>query len=161
LSRKKPETGQLIEVIVERIDATRLILVNLPRGMRKIAGNWDAISKGQIVDCLVNKTNKGGLEVTVSGLRAFLPSSQVEIGFAGDLETYIGQKLRAQVTEVNPKKRNLVVSRRAYLQIERKEAEENLWKTLKSARFSPARSNTQRLRGVHRSGGHRRLSACG
>lgn len=131
VSGKKAEVGQLIEVIVDKVDAGEgLILVNLPRGMRKIAGNWDALSKGQIVDCLVNKTNKGGLEVTVSGLRAFLPSSQVEIGFAGDLETYVGQKLRAQVTEVNPKKRNLVVSRRAYLQIERKEAEENLWKTL-------------------------------
>ncbi|MGE3316105.1 MAG: S1 RNA-binding domain-containing protein [Planctomycetaceae bacterium] len=131
VSGKKAEVGQLIEVIVDKVDAAEgLILVNLPRGMRKIAGNWDAISKGQVVDCVVNKTNKGGLEVTVSGLRAFLPSSQVEVGFAGDLESYVGQKLRVQVTEVNPKKRNLVVSRRAYLQVERKEAEENLWKTL-------------------------------
>lgn len=128
---KKAEVGQLIEVIVDKVDAAEgLILVNLPRGMRKVAGNWDALSKGQIVDCVVNKTNKGGLEVTVSGLRAFLPSSQVDIGFVGDLETFVNQKLRVQVTEVNPKKRNLVVSRRAYLQIERKEAEENLWKTL-------------------------------
>jgi len=143
VSGKKPEEGQLIEVIVDRFDpAEGLVLVNLPRGMRKVAGNWEALSKGQIVDCVVNKTNKGGLEVTVSGLRGFLPSSQVEMSFVGDLEPYVGQKLRVQVVEVNPKKRNLVVSRRAYLQIERKEAEENLWKTLEVGQTFSGRVKT-------------------
>jgi small subunit ribosomal protein S1 len=128
VSGKKPEVGQLIEVLVDRIAADEgLIYLNLPKGLRRIAGNWDSLSKGQIVDCIVNRTNKGGLEVTVSGLRAFLPSSQVELGFVSDLEQYVGQKLRVEVIEVNPKKRNLVVSRRAYLQIERKELEGAFW----------------------------------
>jgi small subunit ribosomal protein S1 len=128
VSGKKPEVGQRIEVLVDRIAAEEgLIYLNLPKGLRRIAGNWDSLSKGQIVDCLVNRTNKGGLEVTVSGLRAFLPSSQVELGFVSELEPYIGQKLRVEVVEVNAKKRNLVVSRRAYLQIERKEGEGAFW----------------------------------
>ncbi|HXY33622.1 MAG TPA: S1 RNA-binding domain-containing protein [Planctomycetaceae bacterium] len=128
VSGKKPEIGQRIEVLVDRIAAEEgLIYLNLPKGLRRIAGNWESLSKGQIVDCLVNRTNKGGLEVTVSGLRAFLPSSQVELGFISDLEPYVGQKLRVEVIEVNPKKRNLVVSRRAYLQQERKEAEGAFW----------------------------------
>lgn len=130
VSGKKPEVGQRIEVIVDRIATEEgLIYLNLPKGLRRIAGNWDSLSKGQIVDCLVNRTNKGGLEVTVSGLRAFLPSSQIELGFVSELDQYIGQKLRAEVVEVNAKKRNLVVSRRAYLQIERKEAEGAFWQT--------------------------------
>ncbi len=130
-SGKKPEVGQLIEVIVEKFDpAEGLVLVNLPRGMRKVAGNWESLSKGQVIECVVNKTNKGGLEVTVGGLRGFLPSSQIELGFVGDLEQYIGQKLRVEVVEVNPKKRNLVVSRRAQLQVERQEAAEKMWTTL-------------------------------
>jgi predicted RNA-binding protein with RPS1 domain len=130
VSGKKPEVGQRIEVLVDRIAAEEgLIYLNLPKGLRRIAGNWDSLSKGQIVDCLVNRTNKGGLEVTVSGLRAFLPSSQVELGFVTELEPYVGQKLRVEVVEVNAKKRNLVVSRRAYLQIERKEAEGAFWQT--------------------------------
>jgi small subunit ribosomal protein S1 len=130
VSGKKPEVGQRIEVLVDRIAAEEgLIYLNLPKGLRRIAGNWDSLSKGQIVDCLVNRTNKGGLEVTVSGLRAFLPSSQVELGFVSELDQYIGQKLRVEVVEVNAKKRNLVVSRRAYLQIERKEAEGAFWQT--------------------------------
>ncbi len=130
VSGKKPEVGQRIEVLVDRIAPDEgLIYLNLPRGLRRIAGNWDQLSKGQIVECIVNRTNKGGLEVTVSGLRAFLPSSQVELGFVSDLEQYVGQKLRVEVVEVNPKKRNLVVSRRAYLQVERKEAEGAFWQT--------------------------------
>ncbi len=128
VSGKRPEVGQRIEVLVDRIAAEEgLIYLNLPKGLRRIAGNWDSLSKGQIVDCLVNRTNKGGLEVTVSGLRAFLPSSQIELGFVSELEPYIGQKLRVEVVEVNAKKRNLVVSRRAYLQIERKEGEGAFW----------------------------------
>jgi small subunit ribosomal protein S1 len=128
VSGKKPEVGQQIEVLVDRVAAEEgLIYLNLPKGLRRIAGNWDQLSKGQVVDCIVNRTNKGGLEVTVSGLRAFLPSSQVELGFVSDLEPYVGQKLRVEVVEVNPKKRNLVVSRRAFLQIERKEAEGAFW----------------------------------
>ena len=128
---KKPEIGQWIEVVVDRVDSNEgLVLVNLPKGIRKVAGNWDAIAIGQIVDCMVTKTNKGGLEITVGNLRGFLPASQVDLSFVSDLEPYLGQKLQVKIIEVNRKKRNLVVSRRAYLQIERKEAEENLWKTI-------------------------------
>lgn len=131
VSGKKPEVGQQLEVLVDRISVEEgLIYLNLPKGVRRIAGNWESLAKGQIVDCVVNRTNKGGLEVTVSGLRAFLPSSQVELGFVSDLTPYVGQKLRVEVMEVNPRKRNLVVSRRAFLQIERKEVEEKFWETV-------------------------------
>lgn len=132
---KKPEVGQIIEVVVNRIDREEgLIQVNLPKGLRRVKGNWESLAAGQIVDCMVTKTNKGGLEVTVGALRGFMPASQVDLNFVSDLESYVGRKLRAQVVEVNSKKRNLVLSHRAYLQIERKEAEEELWKTLEVGR---------------------------
>jgi small subunit ribosomal protein S1 len=149
VSGKKPEVGQRIEVLVDRIAAEEgLIYLNLPKGLRRIAGNWDALSKGQIVECLVNRTNKGGLEVTVSGLRAFLPSSQVELGFVSDLNPYIGQKLRVEVVEVNPKKRNLVVSRRAYLQIERKETEGVFWQAAEVGQTHTGKVKTVKDYGV-------------
>lgn len=128
---KKPEVGQIIEVVVERFDPDEgLILLNLPRGIRRATGNWESVAVGQTVDCMVLKTNKGGLEVNVGNLRGFMPASQVELGFVSDLEAFVGQKLTAQVTEVNPKKRKLIVSRRAHLMVERKEREEELWQTL-------------------------------
>lgn len=124
---KPPEVGAEVQVVIDEMDADGLIRGRLPRGRHKPAGNWDALAVGQVVDCMVGAVNKGGLQVTVSGLRGFMPASQVEMGFAGNLESYVGQKLTVQVTEVNPKKRNLVVSRRALLQSEREEHEGEFW----------------------------------
>jgi small subunit ribosomal protein S1 len=67
------------------------------------------------------------LEVTVANLRAFLPASQVDLGFVSSLDSYVGQRFNVEVTEVNAAKRNLVVSRRAVLIQERKEAAANFW----------------------------------
>lgn len=128
---KQPHVGEEFLVVVEKYDSENgVILVNLPRATRKAKGNWDELSVGQVVDCMVNKTNKGGLEVTLGGMRAFLPASQVNLGFAPALESFVGQKLTVQITEVNPAKRNLVVSRRAILVQERKDAAAAFWPTV-------------------------------
>lgn len=128
---KDPLVGQQIVVLFDRYNPEEgLIYANLPHGLRKSVANWDAVQKGAVVDCMVVSTNKGGLSVNVGNLKGFLPASQVELGYVSDLEPYVGQKLRCQVTDVNPKKRNLVVSRRSVLSMERKELESELWKTL-------------------------------
>lgn len=124
---KHPAVGDTLEVIIDALDADGLIKGRIPRARHRAGGNWESLAVGQVVDCLVSGVNKGGLQVTVSNLRAFLPASQVELGFAGNLEQYVGQKLTVQITEVNAKKRNLVVSRRALLQAERAEGEGEFW----------------------------------
>ncbi|MEO1993672.1 MAG: S1 RNA-binding domain-containing protein [Planctomycetaceae bacterium] len=130
-SAKPPQVGQSLDVVVDRVDeADGLIVLSLPRGKRRVGGDWNAISRGQVVDCMVNKTNKGGLEVSVSSLRGFLPAGQVDLAYVSDLEVYVGQKLTVQITEVNPKKRNLVVSRRALLIEERKAHEQEVWESI-------------------------------
>jgi small subunit ribosomal protein S1 len=96
----------------------------------KPAGDWNAVAEGQIVDCMVTKVNKGGLEVNVSNLRGFLPAGQVDLVFCSNLEQFIGQKLRVKVTEVKPHKKNLIVSRRSFLEIAIAELREEAWKTL-------------------------------
>jgi small subunit ribosomal protein S1 len=124
---KVPAVGDQLDVIVDSVDADGLIKGRIPRARHRAGGNWDSLAVGQVVDCLVTAVNKGGLQVTVSNLRAFLPASQVELGFAGNLEGYLNQKMTVQITEVNAKKRNLVVSRRALLQAERAEGEGEFW----------------------------------
>ena len=124
---KHPSLGDQLDVIIDAKDADGLIKGRIPRSRHRASGNWDSLAVGQVVDCHVSAVNKGGLQVMVSSLRAFLPASQVEIGFAGNLESFIGQKLTVQITEVNAKKRNLVVSRRALLQAERAEGEGEFW----------------------------------
>lgn len=125
---KQPRVGEEFLVIVEKFDAENgVILVNLPKATRKARGNWEELTVGQITECIVNKTNKGGLEVTVGGLRAFLPASQVDLGFVSSMDGLVGQKLTVQITELNPAKRNLVVSRRSVMIAERKELAGAFW----------------------------------
>ncbi|MFG0335000.1 MAG: S1 RNA-binding domain-containing protein, partial [Maioricimonas sp. JB049] len=69
-AKNQPKVGQKVKVVVNRVDDEEgLIVTSLPRGTARIAGDWTALSPGQAVDCTVTKTNKGGLEVSVGGLR--------------------------------------------------------------------------------------------
>lgn len=126
-----PQPGAKISVRFDRFDAEEgLIHVNLPHGRKKVTGNWSELSVGQIVDALVTKTNKGGLEVTVGSMRGFMPAGQVDLVYHSDLEPFIGRKLQSTIMEANEKKRNLVVSHKAFLEIERKEKAKTLWEEL-------------------------------
>ena len=129
---KAPEVGATIDVLVAKFDAAEgLVHLNPAKaGVSRPVGNWDELSEGQIVECTVTKSNKGGLEISVSNIRGFLPASQVELGFSSNLDQYVGQKVRVKVLEVNQQKRNLVVSRRAYLEIMAAEVREEAWKKL-------------------------------
>jgi small subunit ribosomal protein S1 len=59
--------------------------------------------------------NKGGLEVTVAGNKAFCPSSQVERGFVSEFDAYVGQTLTFRITRMEGT-RNIVLSRRILLE---------------------------------------------
>ncbi len=129
--KRPPVIGEPIDVIVAKFDdAAGLITCNLPRSTNKISGDWDALQVGMDVECMVTKTNKGGLDVTVSSIRGFLPASQADMGFVANLESLVGQKLRVRITEVNPARRRLVVSRRALLSEERESIRDELMLTL-------------------------------
>lgn len=60
---------------------------------------------------------KGGLSVDV-GVKAFMPSSQVDIRPLHNLDTLIGQDLPVKVVKVNRRRGNVVVSRKAAIEEE-------------------------------------------
>jgi small subunit ribosomal protein S1 len=84
------------------------------------AGVAEAASTGLPVEGLVTAVNKGGLEVTVGGVRAFCPLSQLDLRPVADPAAFIGQKLQFRVTRFEDDRRgpNVVVSRRALLEEE-------------------------------------------
>lgn len=127
---KPPEVGASIKVVIELEDEDGLFRARLPQARSKSGGNWDGLAVGQVVDAMVTATNKGGLQVTVSNIKGFLPASQVDLGFVDNLEKYVGQKLSVQITEVKPRKKNLVVSRRALLQAERESTQADFLQSL-------------------------------
>jgi small subunit ribosomal protein S1 len=63
---------------------------------------------------------KGGLILDL-GVRGFLPASLVDIRRVQDLDEFMGQELRCKVIELNRSRNNVVLSRRAVLEDERKE----------------------------------------
>ena len=90
------------------------------RGGDARAGLAEAAASGLPVEGLVTGVNKGGVEVTVGGVRAFCPVSQLELRPVADPAVYVGQKLLFRVTRFEDDRRgpNVVVSRRALLEDE-------------------------------------------
>jgi small subunit ribosomal protein S1 len=90
------------------------------RGVDARAGLAEAAASGLPVEGLVTGVNKGGLEVTVGGVRAFCPISQLELRPVADPAVYVGQKLLFRVTRFEDDRRgpNVVLSRRALLEEE-------------------------------------------
>ncbi len=125
-----PEIGAIVEVIVDRyLPEEAIYQIRLPQGAVQV-GDWSEISDGMFVEVRVTGHNKGGLECEVSNLRAFMPAGQVSPYRVEDLSTFVGQKLTCLVTECNPDRRNLVVSRRAVVEYEQSQAREKLWTEL-------------------------------
>jgi small subunit ribosomal protein S1 len=70
------------------------------------------------VEGMVNAVNKGGVEVSVAGVRAFCPISQLELRHVEDANAFVGQKLTFRITRYETAGRNVnvVLSRRALLE---------------------------------------------
>ena len=86
---------------------------------REREGLIEAAQTGLPVEGVVKAVNKGGLEVEVSGQRAFCPVSQIDLRFVGDPSTFLGQKLQFKVQRADA--RDVVLSRRALLEEEKQE----------------------------------------
>lgn len=89
-----------------------------------------ARESGTPVNGLVTKAVKGGLSVEIGSTRAFCPASQIERGYVENLESYVGQHLDFKVTEVKEEGRNVILSRRALLDDQRRVAEQELLSNL-------------------------------
>lgn len=82
----------------------------------------EAAKAGTTVLGLVTGVVKGGVEVDVDGLRAFAPASHMDLRPGADLAHLIGQRLEFQVAEYAKRGRDVVVSRKQFLESEAKEA---------------------------------------
>ncbi|MEO8275589.1 MAG: S1 RNA-binding domain-containing protein [Thermoanaerobaculia bacterium] len=111
--------GDTVEAIVAAIsDDGVLLRVRAGRGPAAPAELQQAHTYGLPVDGTVSAVVKGGVEVTVSGVRAFCPISQLDLRYVEDAASYIGQRLSFRITryeEGKGRNLNLVLSRRALL----------------------------------------------
>jgi small subunit ribosomal protein S1 len=125
-----PKVGDRVEFIIEpHVEADGLLRLSLPGGTTK-AGSLDALEQGQVIEAMVTGMNTGGLELKVANQRAFMPVSQIELHRVEDLTQYLNKKLRCQIVELNKKKRRIVLSRRAILEVEAAEQRKTLIEAL-------------------------------
>ena len=89
----------------------------------------EAAESGEAVEGLVIEVVKGGLIIDL-GVRGFLPASLVDIRRVQDLDEFLGQPLRCRVIELNRSRNNVVLSRRAVLEEERREVRQRILDTL-------------------------------
>ncbi|MQY74941.1 MAG: 30S ribosomal protein S1 [Clostridia bacterium] len=82
--------------------------------IEKIYENGDTV-EGDIIECV-----KGGLIVDI-GLRGFLPASLIDVRKTKDLQSYIGERCVCKIIEVDRHRNNVVLSRKAIIEDERKE----------------------------------------
>jgi small subunit ribosomal protein S1 len=84
-----------------------------------------AAESGEPVEGTVIEVVKGGLIIDL-GVRGFLPASLVDIRRVPNLDEYMGTKIESKVIELNRSRNNVVLSRRAVLEEERKEVRQQI-----------------------------------
>jgi small subunit ribosomal protein S1 len=122
------EQGEEVDALVlTKEDADgRLILskkrARFEKAWRRIEA---AAESGEPVEGNVIEVVKGGLILDL-GVRGFLPASLVDIRRVHNLDEFMGQTLECKVIELNRSRNNVVLSRRAVLEEERKEVREQI-----------------------------------
>lgn len=118
--------GDEFDFNVDRYDEAEGLLLLNRKGVLTSGVNWENLEIGQIVEGLVTGMNKGGLELDIKGMRAFMPAGQVDIYFNKDISIFLSQKMVVEVTQFDRQAKNLVVSRRTILEREKEEQKKKL-----------------------------------
>ncbi len=95
---------------------------------------WEDIEKAvedkTILEGTVSDVNKGGIVVSVKGVRVFVPASQSGQPRDADLSTMIKQSVKLRVTEVNRARRRVVGSIRSVMSEARAAAQAEVWNNI-------------------------------
>jgi small subunit ribosomal protein S1 len=114
-------------LVLTKEDAEGRLILSKKRARFEMA--WKAIEQaaesGEPVNGRVIEVVKGGLILDL-GVRGFLPASLVDIRRVQDLDEFLSQELRCKVIELNRSRNNVVLSRRAVLEDERKEQRQQI-----------------------------------
>jgi len=108
--------GDEIEATVVRTGDEVRLSHRLLQGVQARQGLAVAAETGLPVEGRVAAVIKGGYEVTVAGLRAFCPFSQMELRRVDAPEAYVGRVLEFRIARYGEQGRNIVLTRRALLE---------------------------------------------
>ncbi len=127
------KVGDQVEVTLEAVeDGTGNTRMSRERAMRARAWAELALAHDEntIINGVITGKVKGGFTVEVSGLRAFLPGSLVDVRPVKDSAYIEGRELDFKIIKLDQARNNIVVSRRAIVENELSEEREKLLDTL-------------------------------
>jgi len=90
-----------------------------------------AFNDKTVIEGLVTGVIKGGVEVDVDGLRAFVPGSHIDMRLGADLNYLLAERLTFIVTQYAKRGRDLVLSRKTMMEDEAKKARTDALSRLK------------------------------
>ena len=130
----KPEdvvkVGDEIETYVMRV-SDRDCMVKLSKKRLDMVKGWEEIEAAKdnetVMEGFVTEDNKGGVVVSVKGIRVFVPASQTGLPRETPMSTLLKQKVRLIITEVNRARRRVVGSISRVTRAERAAAAEKVW----------------------------------
>ena len=110
--------GDRVELYVVSMSESEIILSKSLSGAANANMLQDAYATRTPVEGSVQEVCKGGFNIDIFGKRAFCPVSQIDVKYVEKQEEYIGETFTFLITRFEEKGRNIVVSRRDYLNID-------------------------------------------
>ncbi len=125
------QPGQTVDVFVVELRDGVVLSPKLGRDQIDVTMLSEAKSAGIPIDGTITGVNKGGFEVELGGnSRGFCPTGQIDIHFVEDPQAMVGKTLQFLVKEVKEGGKNVLLSRRAYLERERAQLAKKLRQTI-------------------------------
>ena len=96
---------------------------------------WDELLSQEnieetIFEAVGKEVVKGGMIADISGIRAFVPASQVSTKYIENLSEFVGQPMRLKVLEVDRQRKRIVASQKQVLLAEAAAERRGKWETL-------------------------------
>ena len=125
------KVGDVVDAFVVELQNGIILSPKLGRDQIDVTMLSEAKSAGIPIDGTITGVNKGGFEVELGGnSRGFCPTGQIDIHFVDDPQSMMGKTLQFLVKEVKEGGKNVLLSRRALLEKERKEQAKKLTEKL-------------------------------
>lgn len=132
LDPSEVKVGMELDVLFENFnDEEGLVVLSKRKADRQRTWNDILVNaqEGSIVDGKVSKKVRGGFMVDI-GMEAFLPASLVDSKPTRNLDQFLGLASKFMIVKINHKRKNVVVSRKDYLDKEKSQAKSKKLSTL-------------------------------
>ncbi|MEG2419913.1 MAG: bifunctional 4-hydroxy-3-methylbut-2-enyl diphosphate reductase/30S ribosomal protein S1 [Oscillospiraceae bacterium] len=131
------KVGDQIETFVVRVNDAEGIVTLSKKRLDSIKG-WEDVEKAQedrtTMEGIVTEENKGGIVVTVKGVRVFVPASQTGLPRDAAMSEMLKKKVKLRITEVNSARRRVVGSIRAVEYEDRASKASEVWESIEAGK---------------------------